>query len=79
MCIEEWPGYRCHLCKPDQIEKCAMAAGLKPEGMLSFEKNKGSEERLIHEVERRAFSYSGKQGRILRFSRGDAVQAAKSG
>jgi ubiquinone/menaquinone biosynthesis C-methylase UbiE len=44
---------------------------LKTEGMLSFEKSRGSEVKLIHEVERGGFIYSGKQGRILLFTKGE--------
>ena len=40
---------------------------LKPGGVLSFEKTKGSEKKLIDEVERGEFVYSGRQGRIFLF------------
>jgi len=42
---------------------------LKPEGIFSFEKTKTSEKKLIEEVERRGFVYSGKQTRILLFKK----------
>lgn len=42
---------------------------LKTDGKLSFEKTRGSEEKLIAEVERAGFLYNGKQGRILVFIR----------
>jgi ubiquinone/menaquinone biosynthesis C-methylase UbiE len=42
---------------------------LKPGGILSFEKTKGSESELIQEVERGGFSYSVRQGRILLFTK----------
>jgi ubiquinone/menaquinone biosynthesis C-methylase UbiE len=37
---------------------------LKPGGILSFEKTKGSEAALIEDLERKGFTYTGKQGRI---------------
>lgn len=40
---------------------------LKPGGVLSFEKTKGSEKKLIEEVERGGFVYSGRQARIFLF------------
>lgn len=40
---------------------------LKPGGVLSFEKTKGSEKKLIEEVERGGFIYSLKQARIFLF------------
>lgn len=40
---------------------------LKPDGKLSFEKTRGSAEKMIEEVERAGFHYNGKQGRILVF------------
>ncbi len=40
---------------------------LKPGGVLSFEKTKGSEKKLIEEVERGGFGYSGRQARIFLF------------
>jgi ubiquinone/menaquinone biosynthesis C-methylase UbiE len=43
---------------------------LKPGGMLSFEKTRGSEEKLIEEVERGGFIYSERQGRIFLFTKG---------
>jgi ubiquinone/menaquinone biosynthesis C-methylase UbiE len=42
---------------------------LKPKGRLSFEETRGSEEKLVQELERGGFSHSGKQGRILLFTR----------
>jgi ubiquinone/menaquinone biosynthesis C-methylase UbiE len=42
---------------------------LRPRGILSFEKTRGLEEELIEEVERGGFLYTGKQGRILLFSK----------
>ena len=43
---------------------------LKPGGVLSFEKTRGSEKKLIEEVERGGFIYSGREGRIFLFTRG---------
>lgn len=43
---------------------------LKPGGVLSFEKTKGSEKKLIVEVERGGFIYSGREARIFLFTRG---------
>ncbi|NQE44691.1 hypothetical protein C5S31_01545 [ANME-1 cluster archaeon GoMg2] len=43
---------------------------LKPGGVLSFEKTKGSEKKLREEVERGGFSYSGRQARIFLFTKG---------
>ncbi len=40
---------------------------LKPEGVLSFEKTRGSEKKLISEVEREGFIYSKKEARIFLF------------
>ena len=42
---------------------------LKTGGKLSFEKTRGSEEKMTGEVERAGFRYTGKQGRILVFIR----------
>lgn len=42
---------------------------LKPGGILSFEKTRGSEAALIEEVERKGFTYTGKQGRIYVFKK----------
>lgn len=42
---------------------------LKPSGILSFEKTRGSEQELITEVRRNGFTYSRKRGRILSFSK----------
>ena len=42
---------------------------LKPGGVLSFEKTKGSEKKLIEEVERGGFGYSGRQARIYLFTK----------
>ena len=43
---------------------------LKDGGVLSFEKTKGSEKKLIAEVERGGFIYSGREGRLFLFTRG---------
>ena len=43
---------------------------LKPGGVLSFEKTRGSEKKLIEEVERGGFIYSGREGRLFLFTRG---------
>ena len=43
---------------------------LKPGGVLSFEKTKGSEKKLIDEVERGGFVYSGRRARIFLFTKG---------
>ena len=40
---------------------------LKPGGVLSFEKTKGSAKKMIEEVERGRFTYSERQGRIFLF------------
>ncbi|MCK4731525.1 MAG: class I SAM-dependent methyltransferase [Methanophagales archaeon] len=42
---------------------------LKPGGVLSFEKTKGSEKKLIAEVGRGGFIYSGRQARIYLFTK----------
>jgi ubiquinone/menaquinone biosynthesis C-methylase UbiE len=42
---------------------------LKPGGILSFEKTRGSESELIQEVERGGFICSGRQGRVFLFTR----------
>jgi ubiquinone/menaquinone biosynthesis C-methylase UbiE len=42
---------------------------LKSGGSLSFEKTRGSEAELIEEVKRRGFTYTGKKGRILLFTK----------
>ncbi len=42
---------------------------LKPGGVLSFEKTRGSAKKLIEEVERGGFTYSEKQGRIFLFTK----------
>jgi ubiquinone/menaquinone biosynthesis C-methylase UbiE len=42
---------------------------LKPGGILSFEKTRGSAERLIAEVERSGFRYSGNERRIFMFAK----------
>ena len=42
---------------------------LKPGGILSFEKTRGPEEKLIKEVERGEFAYTGKHGRIYLFKK----------
>ena len=43
---------------------------LKPDGIISFKKSRGSETRLIVDIEKKGMIYSGKQGRILLFSKG---------
>ena len=43
---------------------------LKLGGVLSFEKTNGSEKKLIEEVERGGFIYSGREGRLFLFTRG---------
>jgi len=43
---------------------------LRPGAILSFEKTRGSEEKLIEEVERGGFIYSERQGRIFLFRKG---------
>ena len=47
-----------------------MRRSLKPGGVLSFEKTKGSEKKLIEEVEGGGFIYSGREGRIFLFTLG---------
>jgi len=42
---------------------------LKPGGILSFEKTRGSESELIQEVERGGFVYSGRKGRVFLFTK----------
>ena len=42
---------------------------LKPGGVLSFEKTKGSAKKLIAEVERGGFVYSGREGRLFLFTK----------
>jgi len=42
---------------------------LKPGGILSFEKTRGSEAALIEEVERGGFTYADKKGRIFLFTK----------
>lgn len=44
---------------------------LKPGGVLSFKKTRGSEKKLIEKVERGGFIYSGRQARIFLFTRGN--------
>ena len=43
---------------------------LKPGGVLSFEKTRGSAKKLIAEVERGGFVYSGREARIFIFTKG---------
>jgi ubiquinone/menaquinone biosynthesis C-methylase UbiE len=43
---------------------------LKPGGVLSFEKTRGSAKKLIAEVERGGFIYSGRHARIFLFTKG---------
>ena len=45
---------------------------LKPGATLSFEKSRGSKERLVEEVERGGFTYSERQARIFLFTKGKA-------
>ena len=40
---------------------------LKPGGILSFEKTRGTEKEFIDEISKYGFTYSGKKGRILSF------------
>ena len=42
---------------------------LKPGGMLSFEKSRGREKKLIEMIEGKGFAYSGREGRISLFTR----------
>ena len=42
---------------------------VKPEGLLSFEKTRGSEGELIKEVEQGGFAYTGTRGRIILFKK----------
>ena len=42
---------------------------LKPGGILSFEKTRGSEKKLIEEVKKGGFAYSGNQRRIFLFTK----------
>jgi ubiquinone/menaquinone biosynthesis C-methylase UbiE len=42
---------------------------LKPEGVLSFEKTRGSEKKLTEDVERGGFVYSERQARIFIFTK----------
>ena len=42
---------------------------LKPGGILSFEKTRGSERELIQEVQRGGFIYSDRQGRVFLFAK----------
>ena len=42
---------------------------LKPGAVLAIEKSRGSEEKMIAEVEQAGFHYNGKQGRIGGFTR----------
>jgi ubiquinone/menaquinone biosynthesis C-methylase UbiE len=42
---------------------------IKPGGILSFEKTRGSEGELIKEVEQGGFAYTGKRGRIFLFKK----------
>jgi len=41
----------------------------KPDGMLAFQKSRGSKKKLITEVEKKGFKYSGKCGRIFLFKK----------
>ena len=51
---------------------------LRPEGVLSFEKTKGSAKKLIDEVERGGFIYSGQHARIFIFRKSKAVKIEAS-
>jgi ubiquinone/menaquinone biosynthesis C-methylase UbiE len=44
---------------------------LKPGGVLSFKKTRGSEKKLIEKVERGGFIYSGRKARIFLFTMGN--------
>ena len=50
---------------------------LKPGGLLSFEKTRGSGEELIQEVERAGFSYADRSGRIFLFTKGKGKEAPR--
>lgn len=50
---------------------------LKHRGVLSFEKTWGSAKKLIAEVERGGFSYSGRQARIFLFIKSKAIEAGE--
>jgi len=50
---------------------------LKPGGVLSFEKTKGSAKKLIEEVERGGFIYSGRHARIFIFRKSKAIEAGE--
>ncbi|KAF5414241.1 MAG: putative arsenite methyltransferase [Candidatus Methanogaster sp.] len=43
---------------------------LKPDGILSFEKTRGPEKRLIKAAEEEGFAYSERRARIFRFTKG---------
>ena len=51
---------------------------LKPGGVLSFEKTRGSAKKLIEEVERGGFIYSGQHARIFIFRKSEAVKIEAS-
>ena len=51
---------------------------LKPEGVLSIEKTKGSAKKLIAEVERGGFIYSGQHARIFIFRKSKAINIEAS-
>ena len=44
---------------------------LRPGGILSCKKTRGSEKRLIEDLEKAGFAYSGRQARILLFTKGN--------
>ena len=50
---------------------------LKPGGLLSFEKPRGSGEELIQEVERAGFSFVDRRGRIFLFTKGKGKEAPR--
>ena len=43
---------------------------LKPDGVISFKKSRGSETKLIEDMKKSGMIYSGKRGRILSFQKG---------
>ena len=51
---------------------------LKPGGVLSFEKTRGSAKKLIEEVEKGGFIYSGQHARIFIFRKSEAVKIEAS-
>lgn len=51
---------------------------LKPGGVLSFEKTRGSEKKLIDEVGKGGFIYSWKQARIFLFTKENGIKKSES-